>query len=277
MIAIPSVDNPKDFDLKTFRTNENLIVSGVRTQIRNAGDEDEFMLSSVTYYQQVTDSKTHKELHVEPGAWIFQPVTADEDDQRLWRAGVVPHGNAFLAGSLEVTVQTSDKKKGVLPVFEDVDATPFNQSKEDEKRGGGYISPYSDPTMFPASMVDDYDTDNINIILNPVEVLKRDIKDQKFSKIKTIKISSVEEGPSLGGILNIPTLNPKLTAHAAQIEATFYIEKVKDGNSHFWQLQYVQEIYLDFPVFQSKSKSPQVITWPHISVGTLRKIAGEKV
>lgn len=270
MIAVPSLDpnSSGDFDLKTFRTSESLLYSGVRTHIRNGGDVDEFFLSAVTYYQTVTDSTSHVELHVEPGAWIWQPVTGTADVDRLWRAGVVYHGNSFLAGSLEVSIDNNG------PVFEDIDATPFNQSKEEERRTGKYVLPYKDLNLIPPSMLSYYDCENI--ILNPVEVLKQDIKGQNILKTKTIKISSVEEGPALGGILNIPTLNAELTTHAAQIEATFYIEKVKEGDSYFWQLQYVQEIYLDFPVFRSKNPKSVIITWPHISVGTLRQIAGEK-
>jgi hypothetical protein len=125
-----------------------------------------------------------------------------------------------LAGSLEVSIDNNG------PVFEDVDATPFNQSKEEERRTGNYVLPYKD--LIPPSVLSYYDYENI--VLNPVEVLKQDIKGQKILKTKTIKISSVEEGPALGGILNIPTLKAELTAHAAQIEATFYIEKVKEGD-----------------------------------------------
>jgi len=59
-------------------------------------------------------------------------------------------------------------------------------------------------------------------------------------------------------------------AAANQMEATFYIEKVQEGNSIFWQLQYIQNVIIDFPVLGSP-----MISWPHISVATLRKLAGE--
>jgi len=82
---------------------------------------------------------------------------------------------------------------------------------------------------------------------------------------KTIKIST---SLAQGGVLNIPFL--KEEASAAKMEATFYIEKVQEGSAIFWQLQYIQTVIIDFPVGGSG-----IISWPHISVATLRKLAGE--
>jgi len=268
LIAVPSFTNTDfGFDLKLFHTHETLIFSSIREQIRNAGNTSHstIFLSALTYLQQITDLTTNEELHIEPGIWFYQPATKNIPEQ-LWRAGNIPHGNSFLAGSIEV----KESSKG--PEFEDVISLPFPQGKEEEFFSGDeYTAVYEFPTL-PASMISKYSFDEPerNVVVHPAEFLKEDIANQNIYSTKTISISSIDP-TSLGGVLNIPFLG--VEANAAQVEATFYIEKVKEGEFTFWQLQYIQEIYLDFPVLGSTDQ----ITWPHISVATLRKQAGEYV
>jgi hypothetical protein len=53
-------------------------------------------------------------------------------------------------------------------------------------------------------------------------------------------------------------------ASADVVSATFWIETVKKpGGGHFLQLQYTQTVILDF----------NGLSWPHVSVATLRKKA----
>jgi len=272
LIAVPSFTNTKGFDLKLFNTDESIIFSGIRNGIRNARNDDEVFLSSLSYYQNVHNiNYPFDELHVEAGMWFFSPPVLRDDnitlsDSELWRAGIVPHGNSFLAGSLVSKV--SDKKKP--PVFEDMDARPFPQGDETAIiKNNGYVADYETPTL-PDSLIPRYTTDIDNIVINPVEFLRKDNEGLDIVETKTIAISSIEPGDSFGGVLNIPPLHKE--ANAAQIEATFYIEKVKTKEGTFYfQLQYVQEIYLDFP----SRAGGTVITWPHVSVATLRKHTGE--
>jgi len=267
MIAVPSFTNTKrDFDLKLFNTEESIIFGGVRDGIRNGRNKDETFLSSVSYYQSVHNKNyPFNELHVETGMWFFAPAIGDSA-QELWRAGIVPHGNAFLAGS--ILDELLDQKKP--PVFEDMDVRPFTQHNESDIRQNlPYTVPYETPTL-PDSMVPRYTTNIGNIVINPTEFLKKDNEGLNIVETKTIAISSIEPGDSFGGLLNIPPLQHE--ANASQIEATFYIEKVqRDDGTSYYQLQYVQEIYIDFRVFD---KDP-ILTWPHVSVATLRKHTGE--
>jgi hypothetical protein len=264
LIAVPSFTNlDLGFDLKLFHTHETLLFSGVREKIRNAGADEEVFLSSITYLQQITDITTNEELHIEPGIWFHQPASSSDSQPLLWRAGNIPHGNSFLAGSVSVKYQP---KGG--PVFENVTSFPFPQGFEDQIIfGGAYTAAYENPKL-PATMLSKYAAGNV--VVFPAQFLKTDIANQNICSTTTIEISSIEKGPGLGGVLNIPFLT--VEANAAQVEATFYIEKVKnkDGTT-FYQLQYLQEVYLDFPVLNNS----QIITWPHISVATLRKQAGE--
>jgi len=263
LIAVPSfTDLNNGFDLKLFHTHETLLFSGVRERIRNAGAAEEIFLSSITYLQQITDITTNEELHIEPGIWFHEP----SDIPHLFRAGNIPHGNSFIAGSVVV------KQEKTGPVFENITSTPFPQGFEEQKfSGDNYTAPYENPTL-PFTMRSKYSREGEhNVVLFPAEYLKKDIEGQNILDTKTIEISSIET-PGLGGVLNIPFL--AVEANTAQVEATFYIEKVKDPNgSTFYQLQYIQEVYLDFPVLGL----PDVITWPHVSVATLRKQAGEYI
>jgi hypothetical protein len=269
MIAVPSfTDTAHDFDLKLFHTHETLVFTGVREHIRNAGDDHEEFLKSIMYLQQVTDLTTNEELHVESGMWVYQPKNENGQPDVLWRAGNIPHGNSFIAGSNDV----KDAKCG--PEFEeDMSSLPFPQGHTDDRprsSGTKYTSGFDVPKL-PLTMIPKYTGGNV--VVSPNEYLMKDIEDQNIRQTWTVTISSIEEGPGKGGVLNIPMLQKE--ANVAQVEATFFIEKVKDDNgNHFYQLQYTQEVYIDFPVFKNKTN---IITWPHVSVATLRKQAGEYV
>jgi hypothetical protein len=261
VIAVPSfTDTNNGFDVKLFHTHETLTFSPIHEKIRNAGAESEIFLSALTYLQRITDINTKDEVHIEPGMWFHQPANSDYDEI-LWRAGNIPHGNSFLAGSVEF------KETKKAPVFENVNSLPFDQGHPDNRpSGSNYTAGYENPKL-PVSMVGKYPgAGEHNVVLNPVEFLKQDLAGQTVLCTKMIKISA---NLTKGGVLNIPFLKDEATAD--QIEATFYIEKVQEGNLIFWQLQYVQTVIIDFPVFGV----PPVISWPHISVATLRKLAGE--
>jgi len=260
VIAVPSFTNTATgFDLKLFHTYETLTFSPIHENIRNAAADTEIFLSALTYLQRITDVNTKVEVHIEPGMWFYQPPD-DDFSEVLWRAGNIPHGNSFLVGSVDY----SETMKA--PVFENISSIPFDQGHpENRPTGTNYTAGYENPKL-PISMVGIYPGagDN-NVVMSPVEFLKQDLAQQTVLSTKMLKISSTL---SQGGILNIPFL--KQEASADQIEATFYIEEVQEGDAIFYQLQYVQTVIIDFPV----GGSP-IISWPHISVATLRKLAGE--
>jgi len=260
VIGVPDFTN-KDFgfEVKLFHTHETLTFSSVHERIRNAGDEFEDFLSAITYLQRITDINTKNEVHIEPGMWFFQPASADYSEI-LWRAGNIPHGNSFLAGSVEY------KETRKAPEFENISAIPFFQGQPDTRtNGNNYTAPYDNPKL-PISMVGIYPgAGERNVVISPAEFLKQDLAQQTVLSTTSLKIST---SLAQGGVLNIPFL--KEEASTAQMEATFYIEKVQEGSSIFWQLQYIQAIIIDFPVLGSP-----IVSWPHISVATLRKLAGE--
>jgi hypothetical protein len=77
-----------------------------------------------------------------------------------------------------------------------------------------------------------------------------------------------------GGAENIPFLEKN--ANAATVFATFWIEKIAGAtpDDDFLQLQYVQTVLLNFPVLNPDGTFGALLSWPHVSVATLRKSFG---
>ncbi len=131
-----------------------------------------------------------------------------------------------------------------------------------------------------------------DVILDPTKLLTAALSGQTISKMVVINIATVpsllqQQPPSSsgaqqqpvdilknfqgagGGIENIPFL--QTNANAATMFATFWIEEIT-APSHLLQLQYVQTVFLNFPIL---GVSPVAnLTWPHVSVATLQKTFG---
>ena len=131
-----------------------------------------------------------------------------------------------------------------------------------------------------------------DVILDPTKLLTAALSGQTISSMVVINIASVstllQQQPVTspgttpppknilaqfnggGGIENIPFL--QTNADAATVFATFWIERIKgptpDGD--FMQLQYVQTVFLNFPILGTNTN----FSWPHVSVATLQKTFG---
>ena len=93
---------------------------------------------------------------------------------------------------------------------------------------------------------------------NPSIILTHHTSTQRIISNVTFDVSATEPD----GIVNIPFLmeNARVTA----FRSIFYSEHVEDTNGNsFMQLQYIQRADLFF----------ENITWPHVSVATLRRVA----
>ncbi len=134
-----------------------------------------------------------------------------------------------------------------------------------------------------------------DVILDPTKLLTAALSGQTISSMVTINIATVATllqqqpppgagAPSSpknilanfnggGGVENIPFL--QTNADAATVFATFWIENIKGStlDADFMQLQYVQTVFLNFPVLNSPPPQNS-LSWPHVSVATLRKTFG---
>jgi len=142
------------------------------------------------------------------------------------------------------------------------------------------------------------------VINDPVTLLQAAIKKQQaegytFKEVVTLNIATQAEIPFLekpndktagppvqvefgsGGIENIPFLTgieppppgKGPNARTAIVYATFWIEKVShpDRPEDFMQLQYAQMTVLDFPILKPVPPAFVDLSWPHVSVATLRR------
>jgi hypothetical protein len=106
------------------------------------------------------------------------------------------------------------------------------------------------------------------IVDNPNLVLKRALEGKTIKNTVVLDVSSDMSTPVFGGGLantaflqGSPREGPN--AQAALVTATYWIETVQDhpGGPDVLQLQYSQRALLNF----------NTLSWPHISVATLRK------
>lgn len=102
---------------------------------------------------------------------------------------------------------------------------------------------------------------------NPNIVLDAGVAGKTITSTTTFKVSTAPLLPPStgGGTSNIAFLQGAAggpNAVSAQVEATFWIETIKQPNGSFkHQLQYTQTVLLNF----------NGLSWPHVSVATLQK------
>ena len=122
------------------------------------------------------------------------------------------------------------------------------------------------PTQFRTPHADIPDVTQA-MVNNPNIVLSQAIAGQNIVSTTTLKISTTPFNPPStgGGTSNIAFLQGAgggPNAQSAKVDATFWIETVKEANgSTRFQLQYTQTVLLNF----------NGLSWPHVSVATLRK------
>jgi hypothetical protein len=93
---------------------------------------------------------------------------------------------------------------------------------------------------------------------NPSTVLKSAIAGQQIQATTMLQVSTSEALRPGGGTANTAFLTGN--AEAAHVTATFWLETI-EGDPAPRQLQYAQIVLLNF----------QSLSWPHVTVATLRK------
>ena len=262
MIWRPNSTPASDHFLELNLTSETLEIQEIQGNIPNRGllQPDIFMFG-VTYLQQISDSNTKGGLHIEPGIWATIPVTINPAEQAtVVRLASIPHGTTILAQGTAISVPQG-------PIIAPVDITPFvinNASKKipfpetNLAAPAQFRSPPSDIVGITQAMVD-----------NPNSVLTSAIAGQTITQTIVLQISTDPATPVVGGGLantaflqGAPNAGPN--AQSALVTAIFWIETVTDpvSGSQFLQLQYTQTVLLNFAG----------LSWPHVTVGTLRKL-----
>ncbi|HTI25096.1 MAG TPA: heme-binding protein [Kutzneria sp.] len=250
LISRPDQHNNKPFFLELNATRETLSFTPIGAPIPNRGSgQDDLFFLGVHYLQQISDGVTNGALHLEPGMWLNVPATTDPvAPASVVRMATIPHGDALLAQGSSLVVDGP-------PVISPVDSTPTFSTGPNvgQQLTGAYLDPFT-TTPLPPGIPG-------GAIANPNVVLTEAISQQKIVETTVLIISTTTDvGGTTGGIQNIPFV--VRNANATAMSAIFWIEKVRnDDGSTFMQLQYTQQVTLDF----------LGINWPHIQVATLVK------
>ena len=262
----------QDRFLELNETTETLDFTEIKGPIPNRGLlQPDINLFGLTYLQQISDAVTKGGLHIEPGIWVNVPATTNpKEPATVVRMASIPHGTTInLQGSGIGPIQSG-------PIFAVASIDPF-------PIGGG------PPIVFPEknlAVATPFRTPPADIpavtqamVNDPNSVLASAIAGQHISNMFVLQVSSAISNPppmpppnSGGGTANIAFLvgdpglappNAKANADAAKATSTFWIETVTTpGHSPFLQLQYTQTVLLNF----------NRLSWPHVSVATLRKV-----
>jgi hypothetical protein len=259
LIARPDHQQGNDIFLELNPTDEHLEFTAIGGAIPNRGSvQDDIEIFGIHYLQQISDSSNSGAIHIEPGIWLNIPATtAPQQGQTVARLATIPHGTAVLGQGKSFAVPGG-------PKIDPANTVPF--------KIGGQPPPPGTPNRFPEynlSQPNKFRTTPTpagvtqDLVTNPNSRLSADIANQKISETIVLNVSSVPPqgittfGP---GAEDIPFLGPNATV--GQFSAIFWIETVEYDGRQFLQLQYTQTVLLNFAD----------LSWPHVSVATLRKV-----
>jgi hypothetical protein len=260
MIWRPNSTPGQDRFLELNLTEEILEIEEIKGAIPNRGLlQPDINMFGVTYLQQIKDANNKAGLHIEPGIWASVPQTENPAEvPTVVRMASIPHGTTLLAQGLATEIAGP-------PQIPSVDITPFVIGTA--KKIPFPESDLSKPTNFrspPADIVGIIQT----IVDNPNSVLAAAIAGQTIKSTVALEISSDPATPVVGGgLANTAFLQGSAAAgpnaQAALTTAIFWIQTVQGqaGAPDFHQLQYTQTVLLNF----------NGLSWPHITVGTLKK------
>jgi hypothetical protein len=240
-------------------TVEILEFDRIGGQIPNRGLlQPDLIMFGLHYLQQVSDNFGNG-LHIEPGVWLNVPATTNPQvPPTVVRMGSIPHGTTIVAQGLA-------SSEARAPKFEDTNIKPFvigdpAQTFDFPEADLSIATPFrSSPELIAGitqAMVD-----------SPNSVLQTAIDGQEI--VNTINlVITTEPTPVIGG----GTANTAFliggpdgpNADAVSATSIFWIEQVREADgTEFLQLQYTQTVLLDFGG----------LSWPHLSVATLRQSA----
>ncbi|CAM2007687.1 heme-binding protein [Acanthopleuribacter pedis] len=274
MIALPFHAPPKDkfpfnYRLLLNQYNEQLVFSTVDGPIPNRGikplppqtpkaNNDQFLMA-LSYEQNIKQiaaadfpdsglaGPKNLDIHHEPGLFL-RILNEETNELDICRLATIPHGDSVLA----MGRSSEEKGKPTIPV-----TSGLPTGVNDDFERNPYLEPYKhfhnnlfeglfDPTA-PQALLD---AANQGVDIIESTVLTFD------STLET------------GGIKNIPFVVRQ--ANAASMKSTFWIQKVKDGDTIKLRLQYLQVVMLDF--FGRRDGLPGLIGWPHVSINTMTKL-----
>jgi hypothetical protein len=252
----PNHTSGQDRFLELNVTREQLEFTPISGPIPNRGLlQPDINMFGLTYLQQISDANLNAGLHIEPGLWVAVPKTSDPNVvPTVARLASIPHGTTIVAQGTATTAaaapnipNTSIKPFTIgqpTPEFDFPEQTLTNQTQF-RTSGAGL-------TGVTQAMVN-----------NPNSVLHAAIAAQHITATTTLHVTTGDAPVPGGGTANTAFLKGGAdgsNAVSVSVDATFWLETVQ-GQPAASQLQYAQTVLLNF----------NGLSWPHITVGTLRK------
>jgi hypothetical protein len=237
-------------------TSEQLEFSAISGPIPNRGFlQPDISMFGLTYLQQISDANLKAGLHIEPGIWAAVPKTGNPDvPPSVVRLAAIPHGTTVLLQGTASTAATG-------PSIPGIGIKPFTINHPDQtidfpeqtlKEQTKFRTDGAGLTGVTQAMVD-----------NPNTTLDTAIAGQHITSTITLHVSTTDDPVPGGGTANTAFLKGGAqgpNAVAASVTATFWLETLQ-GQTAPSQLQYSQTVLLNF----------NGISWPHVTVATLRK------
>jgi hypothetical protein len=257
----PGAHPTSDHFLELNLTEDQIAFTAIPGQIPNRGLlQKDINMFGITYLQQTSDSNLQAGLHIEPGIWAVVPATtAPQEVSTIVRMASIPHGTTVLA---QGTASTHAGPPSI-PVINLNGGVPPGQTQ-----GGGITfleQTLATPSPFRSSGVQMNGITQA-MVTNPNSVLTAALAGQTILSTTTLHVSTHPTAPITGGgTSNTSFLTGSTAPNAVSsvMESTFWLETVQgiNGAPNHLQLQYSQIVILTFAG----------ITWPHVSVATLRQ------
>jgi hypothetical protein len=254
----------QDRFLELNLTSETLQFEEIPGEIPNRGfAQKDINMFGLHYLQQISDRTLKAGIHLEPGIWATVPRTKVPDKPpTVVRMASIPHGTVVLAQGHASAIAGP-------PIIKPTDIIPFGIG---DPSGKGTF--HQAQQVFPelklsrkTAFRQPSDASTVPgitqaMVKNPNLVLTEAIAGQNIVNTVVLRVKASNAKPRTVGTANTFFLGPNASADI--VTATFWIETVKKpGGGHVLQLQYTQTVMLDF----------NGLSWPHVSVATLRKKA----
>ncbi|MDQ2876162.1 MAG: heme-binding protein [Actinomycetota bacterium] len=253
----PSSSAGQDHFLELNVTGDKIDFAGIPGPIPNRGFlQPDISMFGLTYLQQVSDTNLHAGLHIEPGLWVAVPATSNpKEGPTVARLASIPHGTTIVAQGTATTTAGP-------PAIPPAGIKPFTIGQP------GQAIDFPEQTLATASQFRTSGTGLAGItqamVNDPNNVLTAAIRGQHIETTTTLRVATNDTPVPGGGTASTAFLKGTGRANAdpAIVTATFWLETLQ-GETGPTQLQYSQTVLLHF----------NGLSWPHITVGTLRKAA----
>ena len=246
----------QDHFLELNVTSEQLEFSAISGPIPNRGLlQPDINMFGLTYLQQISDANLNAGLHIEPGLWVVIPKTTDPNvPPSVARLASIPHGTTIVAqGTATPSAAAPTIPNTSIKPFSIGQPTPeFDFSEQTLTNQTQFRTPAAGLTGVTQAMVN-----------NPNSILQAALAGQHITATTTLHVTSTDQPVPGGGTANTAFLQggpDGPNADAVSVNATFWLETLQ-GQSAPTQLQYAQTVLLNFAG----------LSWPHITVATLRK------